>query len=420
MAYEVTTKKNVDLGDRIGGALKAVGNAVGQGIDYKLQLDQAERQRQQFELQQKQVQAQMEQAQLQFKDLATNKIGEKYSNLATLNPDQVESGFNQQEPAIIAYKQALGQSYNRDAELARVKDLNKLVGGENGLMSRFNTAYATLASANDPFGKDPKTQEAAMIAKSTYGQMVRLAPSLADTLKAQKAGLDDFQLQRLKGAQGMAEAQAKATQKAVETATQPTVFDKELDKKQAQEYQTQLSQLPQLKTRTKVLDDATKLIGKVFTGPLAGKSFAYGMQKISSNDAQKLEYLLSQENVQKIMEFAKSAGVRSIDTEAEQQRLLQAIANKEQSPAVMRQALESMRNVISETQKLIKAKQQYYAKNGNLRGFDPSSLGEAVDTSSVKPAPQQQLGPDEVLKYTKDGKGVIVNSKTGKSIRWAQ
>lgn len=171
-------------------------------------------------------------------------------------------------------------------------------------------------------------------------------------------------------------------------------FGKTIDIETAKSFNKQLDTLPAMENQEANLNKVLGVLdkGTVKTGPLAGLNYSQFLQKLGPNseDAQVLENFLAKENVIKIMEFAKSAGVRAIDTEQEQARLLKSIANAKQSPAVMRKTVSDMINTIQESKRVIQEKQDYINQNGNLRGYLPSpspffGKGKSVQASgSVK------------------------------------
>lgn len=166
-------------------------------------------------------------------------------------------------------------------------------------------------------------------------------------------------------------------------ADQSDPFRATMDKKQADTFQSQLEQVPDMENREKNLNAALAVADRVLTGPLAGNEKVYFAQKLKSEDAQRLEQFLSEENVRLIMKFAKEAGVRSVDTEAEQQRLLKSIANKTMTAPVLKETLAKMKRVMNQSKQLIQAKQKHYNEHGNLRGFDP---GQVLQEPTLAPS----------------------------------
>lgn len=205
--------------------------------------------------------------------------------------------------------------------------------------------------------------------------------------KAKQSHEGAMELEGLRGRNALEVARererAAAKLAAQKAADKPSAFAQTLDKKDAELYQKQLQQLPDLSNRIKNLDEAVAIANKVITGPLAGNDKVYFGQKLARQDAQRLEQFLSEENVRLIMQFAKEAGVRSIDTESEQKRLLQSIANKEMSTPVLKQTLAKMKRIASDAQRIIRAKHAYVQEHGSLQGFNPEKA-LVGDTKTIK------------------------------------
>jgi hypothetical protein len=150
---------------------------------------------------------------------------------------------------------------------------------------------------------------------------------------------------------------------------------KALGTAQGKTFAKQLDSQVTAKNQITNLDNALAIIDKVETGPLAGRNIPFLLQKIGREDAQALELFLQKENVGLIMKFAKEAGARAIDTEAEQRRLFQAIANKEMDAPILRKALISMKATSLEGTQIVDEKQAWLeAGNTSFARFRPSTL----------------------------------------------
>jgi len=116
---------------------------------------------------------------------------------------------------------------------------------------------------------------------------------------------------------------------------------------------------PKIRATLSDIDALNKLADKVWTGPLVGKTLPYFLQKVGSKDAIAFEHLLQKQVVQLIMDFAKSAGVRAIDTEKEQERLFKAISNKEMDKDTLKKALLSMKSLSMQGQLEFEAQRKH-------------------------------------------------------------
>lgn len=189
----------------------------------------------------------------------------------------------------------------------------------------------------------------------------------------------------------------------------PSVFDATYDRKSAELFQKQVEAAPTMVSRLDGIEEMKQLADKVFTGPLVGKDLAFAAQKVGNKDAQRIEAFLARENVDLIMRFAKEAGVRSVDTEQEQQRLLKSIANKEMSKEVLKESLGRMQKLLAEGLELTKSKQDYVNQHGNLRGWNPPAMKEQKNTSAKK----------EVERLDKkSGKVAIFDADSKQFLRW--
>lgn len=255
-------------------------------------------------------------------------------------------------------------------------------------------------SDEDPMSDSSKATQAAFL-RSTKGiaKALQIPDEVMQTyvkgrskkqLKEEEPSKVLLDIAKLNAAQTKAEKQPESS------------FSRKQNMNQADIFTKQVEQLPDLNERNKNLDAALAIANKVETGPLAGNDKVYFGQKMLSEDAQRLENFLSEENVRTIMKFAKEAGVRSIDTEAEQRRLLDSIANKRMSTSVLKETLNKMKRILNDTQTVIRAKQQYVDQHGDLKGFNPESAlqGQIKNINGVQ------------YKKAEDGKWYPVSSNS--------
>lgn len=141
-------------------------------------------------------------------------------------------------------------------------------------------------------------------------------------------------------------------------------------------------ELPRINDTLTNLDAVSSIIERVETGPFAGMSVPFFLQRMVNEGAQEMEFMLNKEGLKAIMAAAAEIGVRGIDTPEEQKRVLDTLASKNFDKDVFKKAVFSMKAAAKARQINIEEKRAWLesGKESSV-GFESSLKGKTAFVS---------------------------------------
>jgi hypothetical protein len=371
----------------------AVGQAVSGVFDAYAKSAQLKQQQQLIDMKRKESELQLQQMQGQVQDMASVRF---FSTLSTATQyGLLDAKETQATLDDIGAKSGLGLTGAPFLGLAKsAKSQVAPAYKEFGDALKQATAFAL----NPSIVKDQKAFDNMMTQQnSAYQKMSEIAsvlPNEGKALQQLKGQIDGYMAKGLAAVQERekllqehknkleelaASKEAKATeltpaQKGFETAAGSGLA------KQGAEL------LPKLRESSKIVDKAISMVDKVSTGPLVGSDPGVWIQKITNTNAQYFDNLIKKGYIQKFMEFAKEAGVRSMDTPQEQNRIIDSLANWKQRPEVLKKVLREVKTAAQEAEARIKEKQAYLTSGKPMSEFVSKYDASEGPTSGVQSA----------------------------------
>lgn len=145
--------------------------------------------------------------------------------------------------------------------------------------------------------------------------------------------------------------------------------------------------VPASRDTIKVLDKLDKLLPKVSVGYFKGSKIGWEAQKAINSDAQEFDQLIKSGQIEKFMQFAGEAGVRSMDTPEEQKRIMDTLLTTDRNEKAFKAIMKTIREGALEYQDRIREKQAWKASGKRMIDFVSKydqqniNVGETIDLS---------------------------------------